>query len=221
MRKLFLGILLLLSILSFSQNVFTDVDLVDGFGDKIGTVKRNVSYGRFSNSATNDSELRVHSFLTLNLVKYENMSLDDYKEFLRGEYKKINMSESDIEYSLKFITEKNYKKFIKPLDNMVGAISFDLYEYNKHIASFIEKYGIISIKTKDNKKITAKFNIVNGKIMIIGYKELTKGENGIENQIKYGFYDWNQTLIFNEIINSTNTQIIILIGTSVYSFEIR
>lgn len=221
MKKILLGTILLLSMLSFSQGVFTDVDLVDGFGDKIGTVKRNVSYGKFSNSATINSELRVHSFLTLNLVKYENMSLNDYKNFLRSEYKKLNMSETDIENSLKFITGKNYKKFIKPLDNMVGSISFDLYEYNKYIASFTDKYGIISIKAQDGGKITAKFYIVNGKIMIIGYKELTTDENDINNQIKYGFYDWNQTLIFNEIVNSSNTQIIISIGTSTYSFEIQ
>ncbi|RMZ49741.1 hypothetical protein EB822_10975 [Flavobacteriaceae bacterium PRS1] len=59
-------------------------------------------------------------------------------------------------------------------------------------------------------------------VTIIGYKELTTGASGVKNQIKYGFYDWKQTNIYNSIINATgSTDIVIYFDNSTYKFTIK
>ncbi len=222
MKKILLLVLLTFSTLSFGQTLFKDVDVIDEFGDIVGSTKRNISYGTFSNTATNESKLRTHTILQLNILNYDTISLDQYKKMVSIEMRKKNMSESDINESLKWIKENNYKDMTKSLSNMIGTISFDLYEYENNKATFIDKTGLISIKTKDNNKISSKIFIQDNKVIIIGYKEITKGSSGVENMIKYGFYDWNQSKIFNEIINSNdNIQVVISIGNSIYKFTLE
>jgi hypothetical protein len=74
-----LSFLLFINI-TYAQSLFEKTDLVDEFGDKIGEVQRNVSIGTFSNSATNDSPLHVHSILE---KMPEFKSLDEYKDYLK------------------------------------------------------------------------------------------------------------------------------------------
>jgi hypothetical protein len=202
---------------SFSQSIFKKTDLVDEFGDKIGEVQRNVTLGTFSNSATNNSPLKVESILNLT----PNYTLDEYKKIMQNEMIKQNFSEKDIKIALKNIDKTYYQ-----LQNYIGAISFEFYEYENLKANFMaNKTGVLSIKTENGKKLSCQLfpnSIVNNTITIGAYKEMTKGLEGVENQIKYGFYDWAQTEIFNEILNSKGEiQIVISIDNSTYKFTLN
>lgn len=212
MKNIFNSVLFLFLNITFSQTQFQKTDLVDEFGDKIGEVQRNISFGTFSNSATNDSSLKVHTFLNVN----PDISYDDYKGLMIKELEKQNMSEKDIKKTLKYINEKTFNDF----RNLIGNIGFDLYEYNEKKATFIEKSGIISIKTFEGKKISATFYMpTSGTIFLYGYKE---NSEDIKNRIKYNYYDWNQTEIYNEIVNAKGkTHVVIIIGNSNYNFTLE
>lgn len=212
-----LFILLHINIIN-AQSLFEKTDLVDEFGDKIGEVKRNVSIGTFSNSATNDSPLRVHSILN---ETPEFKSLDEYQEYLNLQLMEYGYSEKDIKTTLKYA-----KKSMKTAKNTNGSIQFKLYEYKENKASIIGvEMGIISIKTSEGKKIKANLNstsFLRGTITITGYKELTTGTMGVENQIKHGFYDWSQTEIYNEIANAKEkVMVVIAFGGSTYKFTLE
>jgi len=201
-----------------AQSLFEKTDLLDEFGDKIGEVQRNVSFGTFSNSATNDSDLRVHTILN---ETPEFKSLDDYKEYLSLQLKENGYSEKDIETYLKYA-----KKTFETTKNHNGSIQFKLYEYNDNIASMIGvETGIISIRTSDGKKIKANLSssaFLGGNVTITGYKELTTGTMGLDNQIKYGLYDWSQTEIYNEIVNAKGkVMVVIAFGGSTYKFTLE
>lgn len=203
-----------------AQSLFKKTDLVDEFGDKIGEIQRNISIGTFSNSATNNSPLRVHSILE---EMPEFKSLDEYREYLRQQWKKYGLfAEEEIEKNLKYIQ----KSAIKAANNTNGSIRFNLYEYNDNKASMIGvQTGIISIKTSVGKKISAKLStasFLDGTIIITGYKELTTGLMGVNNQIKYGYYDWAQSDIYNEIVNAKGTiMVVISFGNSTYKFTLE
>lgn len=62
-----------------AQSFFEKTNLIDEFGDKIGEEQRNISFGTFSNSATNNSDLRVHTILN---ETPEFQDLDEFKEYL-------------------------------------------------------------------------------------------------------------------------------------------
>jgi hypothetical protein len=202
----------------FAQSLFEKTELVDEFGDKIGEVKRNISIGTFSNSATNDSPLRVHSVLE-EIPEFNN--LDEYKEYISKSQKKLGYSDKTIKSSIK------YAKTSKPIiENTNGSIRFTLYEYEKNKASMIGiKTGIISIKTSGGNKIKAKVSLTSlskGTVIITGYKELTTGSTGVKNQIKYGYYDWLQSDIYNEIVNAKEPiMIVIAFGGSTYKFTLK
>lgn len=198
-----------------AQSLFEKTDLVDEFGDKIGEVQRNVSIGSFSNSATNDSALRVHSILD-EIPEFK--SLDEYKEYLSQQLKEYGYSEKDIKNTLKYA-----KKSMETIKNTNGSIRFNLYEYKDTNASMIGvKTGIISIKTSEGKKIKANLSspsFLGGTVIINGYKELT---TGAKNQIKYGFYDWAQSDIYNEIVNAKGkVMVVIAFGGSTYKFTLE
>jgi hypothetical protein len=209
--------LLYLNIIN-AQSLFEKTDLIDEFGDKIGEVQRNVSFGTFSNSATNDSDLRVHTILN---ETPEFNSLDEYKEYLSQQLKENGYSEKDIKTNLKYA-----KKILETTKNTNGSIQFKLYEYKDNSASMIGvETGIISIKTSDGKKIKADLSspaFLGGAVTITGYKELTTGAMGVKNQIKYGFYDWSQSDIYNEIVNAKGKiMVVIAYGSSTYKFTLE
>lgn len=212
-----LFILLHINIIN-AQSLFEKTDLVDEFGDKIGEVQRNVSFGTFSNSATNDSDLRVHTILN---ETPEFKSLDEYREYLSQQLKENGYSEKDIKTTLKYA-----KKTLETTKNTNGSIQFKLYEYKDNSASMIGvERGIISIKTSDGKKIKADLSspaFLGGNVTITGYKELTTGAMGVKNQIKYGFYDWAQSDIHNEIVNAKGKiMVVIAFGGSIYKFTLE
>ena len=201
-----------------AQSLFEKTDLMDEFGDKIGEVQRNVSFGTFSNSATNDSDLRVHTILN---ETQEFKSLDEYKEYLSQQLKENGYSEKNIKTNLKYA-----KKIWETTKNINGSIQFKLYEYKENSSSMIGiETGIISIKTSDGKKIKADLSspaFFGGNIIISGYKELTTGAKGVKNQIKYGFYDWSQSDIYNEIVNAKGkVMVVIAFGGSTYQFTLE
>ena len=226
MKKLLLGALLLLSTFGFSQNIlFQKTNLVDEFGDKIGEVERNIAFGTFSNTATNGSKLRVNTILGVNNPDVWGKSLDEYKKIVTEQCKKQNMSEKDINEILKWTTESFYQKLIQDMKNRIGLITFELLEYEDRPVNFIEKNGTISIKTEQGKKISATFTLVNSQntnstsIILSAYKEMT---SDVKNMIKYGFYDWSQTEIYNEIVNSkSEIKVVISVGSSTYKFTIK
>jgi hypothetical protein len=213
-------ILFFLLYLNFTnaQSLFEKTNIVDEFGDKVGEVQSNIAFGTFSNSATNDSKLRVQTVLKVT-PEFEN--LDDYKNYLRQELKEKGSSEKEIKTTLKYA-----KKIMEITKNNNGSIEFKLFEYNNQIANMIgiEK-GIISIKTSDGKKIKANLSspaFSEGKVTITGYKEITTGASGVKNQIKFGFYDWNQSEIYNEIVNSKDKiMVVIAFGSSTYKFTLE
>ncbi len=212
-----LSFLLFINIIC-AQSLFEKTDLVDEFGDKIGEVQRNISIGTFSNSATNDSPLRVHSVLE---ETPEFKSLDEYKEFLRQQLNKYGYTEKRIKATLKYA-----KKSMETSKNTNGSIHFKLYEYKDIKASMVGvKTGIISIKTSEGKKIKAKLSstsFLDGTVIITGYKELTTGAMGVKNQIKYGYYDWSQSDIYNEIVNAKGKiMVVIAFGGSTYKFNLE
>jgi len=130
-----LSFLLFINI-TYAQSLFEKTDLVDEFGDKIGEVQRNVSIGTFSNSATNDSPLHVHSILE---KMPEFKSLDEYKDYLKQQLNEYGYSEKQIQTTLKYA-----KKSIETVKNTNGSIRFKLYEYKDIKASMIGvKNGII------------------------------------------------------------------------------
>lgn len=201
----------------FSQALFEKIDIVDEFGDKTGETLRNLSKGTFSNSATNNSPLRVHTILEV----MPDYNLEEYKEYMTKTFNEQGYTEKAIQKQLKYA-----ESGLKGAKNTSGTIRFDLYEYENNKASIIGvKTGVISIKTSDGKKIRAsigEYSFSDGSVTIKGYKELTKGATGIKNQIKYGFYDWSQTEIYNEIVSANSEiQVVIVFGSSTYNFTLR
>ncbi|QXP74314.1 hypothetical protein H0I31_08995 [Tenacibaculum sp. AHE15PA] len=202
-----------------SQSLFEKTDLVDEFGDKIGEVQMNASIGSFSNSATSSSPLLVKTILE-EVPNFK--SLDEYKEFMKQKLKKLGYSERKIKATLQYA-----EKSIKGTQNFNGTIQFKLYEY-KDLKVDIKniKKGIISIKTSEGKKIKAKLSYLafrEGAIIINGYKKLTTSPSGgIKRQIKYGFYDWAQSEIYNELVHSKGeVMIVIAFGNSTYKFTLE
>jgi hypothetical protein len=203
--------------ISFAQSLFETNNLVDEFGDKIGEVQMNVATGTFSNSATNDSPLKVHTILEV----MPDYTLEEYKEYMVRSYEKLDYSEKEIKRYLKYA-----KSGLKGTKNINGSLRFDIYEYEENKASMIGvKIGVISIKTSDGKKIRAtigEYSFSNGSINITGYKELTTGASGVKNQIRYGYYDWSQSEIYNEIVNANGQmQVVIAFGNSTYKFTLE
>lgn len=203
---------------SFSQSLFKTTNLVDEFGDKTGEVQRNVSMGTFSNSATNNSPLRVHTILNIT----PDYTLEEFKTYLTKKYKEMGETEKNIKEYMKYSEQA-----LKTTKNHNGTIRFDLYEYENSLPSMIGiKSGSISIKTSDGKKIQAsllgEFSFSKNSVTINGYKELTDGADGVKNQIKFGYYDWAQTEIYDIIVNSTEPILVVIsFGNSTYKFTLN
>tara|TARA_B110000240_G_scaffold183249_1_gene216786 strand:+ start:271 stop:927 length:657 start_codon:yes stop_codon:yes gene_type:complete len=217
MKKLLL-ILLALPMIGFGQELFEKTNTVDEFGDKVGETLRNVSNGTFSNSATNNSALRVHTILELTP---EFKTIEDFKLYQAKILQESGYDEKEIKKLLKY-AQSSYKIF----KNINGTLRFDFFEYGDIKASMIGiKSGIISIKTSEGEKIKAvigEYSFSNGSLTINGYNENTGGASGIKNQIKYGFYDWAQTEIYNTIINSKEPiMVVISFGNSTYKFALK
>ena len=215
--KLFSGLLFFYSI-AIAQTLFNTTNLVEEFGDKIGEVESNVSNGLFSNSATNNSPLLVKTVLYRDP---DLSSVDEYKAYIREVFPTQGYSDEEIELALRYA-----KSGFKMARNSLGTIRFKLFEYNEHKASMIGvKSGVISIKTSNGDKLRAdlgEYDFVNGYVEIKAYKEITSGATGVKNQIRFGYYDWNQTLIFNELVNAdSKVDVVIAFGSSTYKFSLE
>ena len=200
--------------ITYAQQVFKTTDLVDEFGDKIGEVQRNIASGTFSNSATNNSPLIVKSILT-KATTYD--TLEEYEEMLKNAF-----TGKELKATLKYS-----KKAYNYMKNDNGKISFDLYEY-KDIRARMNNIqsGIISIKTKNGTKVKATLGencFLNGSVTITGFKELTtKGAGSVKNKIKYLFYDWAQSDIYNLITKGNEpVDVVLYFGNSTYKFTIK
>lgn len=202
---------------SFSQSLFEKTDLVDEFGDKISEFQRNVSFGVFSNSATNNSELRVHTILNIQ----QSVTLKEFEDSMIKALKDIGESDKSIKQVLKY-SEETYKY----QDNIKGFINFGLYEYENNLPSIIGiKSGSITIKTSDGKKIQAPLretSFIKNSVYISAYKELTEGLSGVKSQIEFGYYDWRETEIYDSIVNATEPiMVVITFGNSTYKFTLK
>tara|TARA_R110000868_G_scaffold411003_1_gene701270 strand:- start:342 stop:998 length:657 start_codon:yes stop_codon:yes gene_type:complete len=218
MKKVTVFSFLLFANVICAQSYFEKTDSVDEFGDKIDEIQRNVAIGTFSNSATSDSPLLVHTYLD---EMPEFKSLDDYKKYLSEQLKEYGRTEKEIQSTLKYAN-----KIYETSKNINGIISFKLYEYKDNEASLVgAKTGLISIKTSDGKKVKATLSsasFTNGKVSITGYKELTNGTMGVEKLIKYGEYDWLQSEIYNEIAKGKGEiMIVIFFNGSTYKFNLE
>ena len=214
---LFLSVFLSMNII-WAQSLFEKTDLVDEFGDKIGEIQRNISIGTFSNSATNDSPLIVHSVLE-EVPKFN--SLDEFKEYLSQQLKESGVTEKEFQSIL-----RNAKKSMPSANNTNGYIRFKIFEYEDIKARMLGvKSGVIAIKTSEGKKIKANLSLASfleGSVRITGFKELTFGTYGVETQIKYGLYDWAQSEIYNEIIKAEGEiMVVISFANSTYKFNLK
>ncbi|MGN7514482.1 MAG: hypothetical protein ACTHOM_08910 [Allomuricauda sp.] len=202
--------------ISNGQTLFKETDLVDEFGDKTGTILANISKGTFSNTATTGSELLVKTTKTA----APEYTLEEYKEYLRRTYEKAGFNEKQIKRTLRYA-----HKSLDVANNLKGTITFHLYEYNDHIVNITgNEYGQISIKLSDGTKMRAKLGLSSfqlGNVSILAYKERTNGITGLENMIKYGTYYWEQTEIYNAIINSKSPiEVVISLRNSTYRFKL-
>lgn len=201
-----------------AQSLFKNTALVDEFGDRIDEIQMNVAMGNFSNSATSSSPLLVHTILE-EIPDFKN--LDEYKEFSKRQLKKLGYSEKKIKAAL-----KHAEKSLKVTQNFNGNIKFELYEY-KDLKVKVDgiKKGLISIKTSEGKKFRALLSSLSFRenaIIITGYKNMTTTPSGVKTLIKSGLYDWSQTEIYNEIVNSKDKiMVIITFDNSTYKFIMK
>lgn len=222
MKNLFFLFLLCSSVIS-SQGLFKKIQLVDEFGDKIGEVKGNYANGTFSNSATNNSKLKVF----LQLKEFPNFN--DYKVYQNHLIKQL----SEEGFSQEIINYWAYrgKKSLK-LDMKIikGDIIFKLFEYGEHIAQGFGDdlrgiAGQISVKMKDGRKLRAAignlFVSETGTIKIRGYKESSKELKTMKTSLKWGLVDWKETEIYNAILTSKDPiDVVISVDNSTYKFKI-
>lgn len=200
-----------------SQSLFKEIDIVDEFGDKTGYTFANLTSGTFSNTATNSSPLSVKAILDV----APTYTLEEYEEYLKNTYTKMGYDEKTIKRTLKYAS-----KSIDNVNNLKGTISFYLYEYGDHLANISgDEYGMISIKLSDGTKMRSQMGLSSfhsGFPAISAYKERTKGMSGVENMIKYGTYYWEQSEIYDSIINSNGPiEVVISLKHSTYRFTMN
>ena len=217
MSKKLLIVFLVSTCLSHGQSLFKQIDLVDEFGDKTGTALANITKGTFSNTATNDSNLLVKAILN----RSHAYTLEEYEAYLKEEYIKYGYSEKQIKQGLKYA-----HKSLDAANNLKGTITFKLYEYGDHLANINgNEYGQLSIKLVDGKKIRTLMGLSSfhsGDVVITGYKEKTNGMSGVENMIKYGTYYWEQTEIYDSIVNANEPiEVVISLRSSTYKFTLN
>jgi hypothetical protein len=219
MKKLIL-IFLCLPMLGFGQELFEKTDIVDEFGDKVGETLSNVSSGTFSNSAANNSDLRVHTILEL-IPEFK--TIEDFKVYQAKTLQEDGYDEKAIK-KLQRYAEAGFKH----MKNINGTLRFDFYEYGGNKKSWIGiKSGVISIKTSEGEKIKTilgevPFSTAYESLTITGYKEITAGPMGVKNQIRYGLYDWATTEIYDTIVNSKEPiEVVISFGNSAYKFTLK
>ncbi|MFD0994244.1 hypothetical protein [Tenacibaculum geojense] len=112
---------------------------------------------------------------------------------------------------------------MKVTQNFNGNIKFELYEY-KDLKVKVDgvKKGLISIKTSEGKKFRAQLSSLSFRenaVIITGYKNITTTPSGVKTLIKSGLYDWSQTEIYNEIVNSKDKiMVVITFDNSTYKF---
>ena len=222
MKNLLFLFLLCSSIIS-SQGLFKKIELVDEFGDKIGEVKGNYAFGTFSNSATNNSKLKVF----LQLKEFPNFN--DHKEYQNHLIKQL--SEEGFSQEIINFWEYRGRKSLKfDVKAIKGDITFKLFEYEEHIAQGFGNdlrgiAGQISIKMKDGKKLSATINNLfvsgTGTIKIRGYKESSKELKMMKKSLKWGIVDWKETEIYNAISTSKDPiDVVISVDNSTYKFKI-
>lgn len=211
-------VFILLAYSANGQALFKAIDLVDEFGDTIGSPLTNISKGAFSNATTNDAPLLVKTILT----KTPTYTLEEYKEHSYKQYVLLGYEAKTINQFL-----KEAHKSLDAKNNQKGGLSFNLYEYEDTPAIMTgEVYGQISIKLADGSKIKANLGktsfSLEGAVNILGHKELTKGYASVENMIKKGNYFWEQTDIYNAIVDSKEPiDVEISVANSIYNFTMN
>ena len=174
--KNLLFLFLLCSYAISSQGLFKKIELVDEFGDKIGEVKGNYAFGTFSNSATNNSKLKVF----VQLKEFPNFN--DNKEYKNHLIKELS-EEGFSQKIINFWVNRGKKSINFEKEIIKGDITLKLFEYEEHIAQGFGnelrgKAGQIFIKMKDGRKLRAVINNLyvseTGTIKIRGYKESSK-----------------------------------------------
>lgn len=222
MKNLFFLFTLCFNIIS-GQGLLKTIQLVDEFGDKIGEVKGNYAEGTFSNSATNDSKLKVF----LQLKEFPNFN--DHIEYKNHLIKQL-LNEGFSQKIINYWANRGKKSLKFDMKIIKGDLIFKLYEYEEHIArgfgnNLRGKAGQISIKMKDGRKLRATINngFVSGTgiIKIRGYKESSKELKTMKTSIKLGIIDWKQTEIYNAILTSKDPiDVVISVNNSTYKFKI-
>jgi hypothetical protein len=209
----------LMTIVSFGQSLFKNTTIFNEFGDSTSSILRNVSHGFFSNTATNNSELEVYTDLSI-FPKFNN--IEEYIVYQKNNIEKSDdLSKEEKEKLLKQVSSKIVFNIVK---ETIGSIIFKLYEYKKHnLPHFISNTtGKIKVKI-DNDIITA--NLPNtcfqsGKIVLMAYH--SESSKYVKQQIKYGLYDYNLTIIYNSILQSKKpVEVVIYAGSSIYNFTIK
>lgn len=218
-RKLLpLFVLTLLAYCVNGQALFKAIDLVDEFGDTIGSPLTNIAKGTFSNATTIDSPLLVKTILT----KTPTFTLEEYKEHLQEQYVLLGYDDKTINQYL-----KEAHKSLDAKNNQKGGLLFNLYEYGDTPAIMTaEVYGQISIKLADGTKNKANLGktsfSIEGAVNILGHIERTKGYASVENMIKKGNYFWEQTDIYNAIVDSQEpVDVVISLANATYKFTMK
>jgi hypothetical protein len=208
----------LMVMVSFGQSLFKNTVIFNEFGDSTSSVLRNVSHGSFSNTATNNSRLEVHTDLS---TIPEFNTFEEYSKYFTNIIN-INseLSEDKKESLIKSTISKTNFKIAKELK---GSIVFKLYEYNDKLAYFLPNtIGTIKVKINDNV-ITSQLPttaFTNGEIFIHAYR--SDKSKYIKPLIKYGYYDFNLTHIYDYILESKHpVEVVIYVGSSVYKFKIK
>lgn len=222
MRNIFYLFLFCTNII-VGQSLFKTIQLVDEFGDKIGEVKGSYAYGTFSNSATNNSKLKV----SLQLKEFPNFN--DYKVYQNQLIKQLS-EEGFSQDIINYWAYRGKKSLQFDMKAIKGDITFKLFEYGEHLAQgFGGKIGgiagQISVKMKDGRKLRAAISNLfvseTGTIKIRGYKESSKESKIMKGALKWGLIDWKETEIYNAILTSKEPiDVVISVDFSTYKFKI-
>jgi hypothetical protein len=144
-------LLILTAILSFNLSTaqWRYIDVVDDFGDKVGTTEAYIGSGQFSNTATNGSEMIVK-------ITVKHKAQEDYS-YLRSfeSFKKWYTDISkDWEPSTRYFAlkesslKRSYERHLKIYGNHLGTINFVFYEYNDNPATFMTAYDSTMLRIK-------------------------------------------------------------------------
>lgn len=190
-----------------SQSLFREVDKKDEFGDVIGKELVNITEGKFSNSATNNSKLLVK-------VVYEKSQIITRKQLIE----KLSTMKRFSNYS-----EKEKKEYLKKYgdsdlrntNSISGRLKFYLFEYERNQVIFNREKINMSVKLSDGRKLRSTFDILKS-ITLKGIR------NNIDRSQIQVSINPEKEKIYNAIVNSKNhVDIVIQTQNSIYEFRLN